>query len=151
MPYPEGLRSRYLWIPLERGSKFEAPRRPGQVLLQLGQPPDCNHHSMAAFEVKFLLASAWVALNWPEARASMMDIISVTTPRRLQESVITGVTHVVIYDHADISKLPSLPRRLGPGAHVLDTQRNSHGQNTKRNVVSCRFPLKLFCRTFDSF
>ena len=96
---------------------------------------------MTMFPLIFMLFVAWFALHWSEARAPVnaIDFVPVTTPRQLQESVSTGVSHVVINDHIDISELPSLSGRSGPGADVLDIQRNSNGQYTRSIVVRCGF------------
>ena len=94
-------------------------------------------------QISPLLLTALVVFYGSDARAPLMDIVSVTTPRQLQESVSTGVAHVIVNEHLDISKLPSLSGILGPGAEVLAIQRNSDGQYTKSIVVRCTFDPNL--------
>ena len=75
--------------------------------------------------------------------------VSVTTPRQLQESVTTGITHVVINTHMVVFELPGISRRLVAlqGADLLAIQRNSDGQCTKSIVVRYTFTRFLFCKT----
>ena len=107
--------------------------------LEPPQPIRSSHFTVPTMDVVFVLFTAWIGIRGSDARASVIDCISVTTPRQLQESVSTGVTHVVVNDHIDISNLPSLSGSLGQGAEVLTIQRNSNGRYTKSIVVRCSF------------
>ena len=80
-----------------------------------------------------VFACSCVVAHGLEARvpAAANDIAEVTTARQLQESIRSGVQHVIVNSHIDISILPSLSGHSGPGARVLAIQQNSDGQYTK--------------------
>eukprot|EP00892_Ulva_mutabilis_P006506 jgi/Ulvmu1/4227/UM019_0206.1 len=95
--------------------------------------------SIIVFFVLFCLSATFSASqgagDWPPL--ADLDFVSVTTPRQLQEALRSGVQHVVVNDHIDISELPSLYSNEGPGAHVLAIQQNGRGQYTKSIRGNC--------------
>eukprot|EP00892_Ulva_mutabilis_P003551 jgi/Ulvmu1/1568/UM110_0031.1 len=86
------------------------------------------------------------ALHGADARSrSVVDVASVTTPSELQKAVRSGVQHVIINNHIDMTKNLRVEGSAGPPADAkgpLSIQQNANGQYTKTIRGNCTQALE---------
>eukprot|EP00892_Ulva_mutabilis_P011325 jgi/Ulvmu1/8565/UM045_0007.1 len=71
---------------------------------------------------------------------AMRDFATVSTAGWLQQALRTGVQHVVVNEHLDITELYSSSDGAAPGVWVLSMQQNAQGQYTRSIRGNCTAP-----------